>query len=70
MTASDETLNDDERRALAPYFTDLDGDVFALTALPEVVKGALFARYSRSPKGLRRPHRGGSGGIRDLPPSC
>jgi thymidylate synthase ThyX len=28
--------------------------VFALTNLPEVVKGALFARYSRSPKSLRR----------------
>ncbi|MGI9539270.1 MAG: FAD-dependent thymidylate synthase [Miltoncostaeaceae bacterium] len=28
--------------------------MFALTGLPEVVKGALFARYSRSPKGLRR----------------
>ena len=28
--------------------------VFALTGLPEVVKGALFARYSRSPKSLRR----------------
>ena len=35
-------------------FTDLDGPVFALTNLPEVVKGALFARYSRSPKSLRR----------------
>jgi thymidylate synthase ThyX len=28
--------------------------VFALVALPEVVKGALFARYSRSAKSLRR----------------
>jgi thymidylate synthase ThyX len=28
--------------------------VFALVGLPEVVKGALFARYSRSPKSLRR----------------
>ncbi len=43
-----------ERAALAPYFTDLDGPVFALVGLPEVVKGALFARYSRSPKSLRR----------------
>ena len=43
-----------ERDALAPYFTDLDGSVFALVNLPEVVKGALFARYSRSPKSLRR----------------
>jgi thymidylate synthase ThyX len=44
----------DERATLAPYFTDLDGPVFALTNLPEVVKGALFARYSRSGKSLRR----------------
>ena len=43
-----------ERDLLAPYFTDLDGPVFALVNLPEVVKGALFARYSRSPKSLRR----------------
>src|SRR5438309_3863099 len=43
-----------ERAALAPYFTNLEGPVFALVDLPEVVKGALFARYSRSPKSLRR----------------
>ena len=44
----------DEARALAPYFTNVDRPVFALTNLPETVKGALFARYSRSPKSLRR----------------
>ena len=49
-----ETFSPDERRALAPYFTELDGPVFALVNLPEVVKGALFARYSRSAKSLRR----------------
>jgi thymidylate synthase ThyX len=43
-----------ERAALAPYFTNLDGPVFALVNLPETVKGALFARYSRSAKSLRR----------------
>jgi thymidylate synthase ThyX len=43
-----------ERAALAPYVTNLDGPVFALVDLPEVVKGALFARYSRSGKSLRR----------------
>jgi thymidylate synthase ThyX len=52
--ASAETFTDDERRRLAPYFTNLDGHVFALTNLPETVKGALFARYSRSAKSLRR----------------
>lgn len=47
-------LSAEEREALAPYVTNLDGPVFALVNLPEVVKGALFARYSRSPKSLRR----------------
>jgi len=49
-----QAFSDEERRALAPYFTNLDGPVFALRNLPEVVKGALFARYSRSAKSLRR----------------
>ena len=49
-----ETFSADERRRLAPYFTNVDGPVFALRNLPEVVKGALFARYSRSAKSLRR----------------
>lgn len=44
----------DEARALAPYFTNTDRPVFALINLPETVKGALFARYSRSAKSLRR----------------
>ena len=44
----------DETRALAPYFSNTDGPVFALINLPETVKGALFARYSRSAKSLRR----------------
>lgn len=54
MTATADTFTAAEREALAPYFTNLDGPVFALRNLPEVVKGALFARYSRSPKSLRR----------------
>ncbi len=52
MTAHD--LSEAERARVAPYVTDPVGPVFALTGLPEVVKGALFARYSRSPKSLRR----------------
>src|SRR5512132_3256111 len=43
-----------EADVLRRYFTNLDGPVFALVNLPEVVKGALFARYSRSTKSLRR----------------
>jgi thymidylate synthase ThyX len=49
-----EEFTPDERARLAPYFTNLDSHVFALTNLPETVKGALFARYSRSAKSLRR----------------
>src|SRR4051812_31195550 len=50
---SDE-LTDAERARLAPHVSDLDGPVFALLNLPETVKGALFARYSRYPGTLRR----------------
>src|SRR6187402_2998705 len=49
-----ETFTDEERAALTPHFTNLDRPVFALTNLPETVKGALFARYSRYPGTLRR----------------
>src|SRR5215471_18882620 len=53
-TSTAETFSADEVRALAPYFTNTDRTVFALRNLPETVKGALFARYSRSAKSLRR----------------
>jgi thymidylate synthase ThyX len=54
MSDATERFSADECRALAPYFTNVDRPVFALRSLPEVVKAALFARYSRSPKSLRR----------------
>ncbi len=44
----------EESDVLRRSFTNLDEPVFALVNLPEVVKGALFARYSRSAKSLRR----------------
>ncbi len=53
-TATQDTFTADETHALAPYFTNTDRPVFALINLPETVKGALFARYSRSAKSLRR----------------
>ena len=49
-----ETFSADEADILRRYVTNLDRPVFALVNLPEVVKGALFARYSRSSKSLRR----------------
>jgi thymidylate synthase ThyX len=70
-----EPFTDAERARLAPYFTSLDGHVFALTNLPETVKGALFARYSRSAKSLRRlfldefSDKVAGDGATDAPPS-
>jgi thymidylate synthase ThyX len=49
-----ESFTSEERARLAPHVTNLDLPVFALTALPETVKGALFARYSRYRGTLRR----------------
>ncbi len=49
-----EEFTPDERAVLGRYVTNADRPVFALVNLPEAVKGALFARYSRSPKSLRR----------------
>ena len=49
-----EAFTDEERRILAPRFTNLDQPVFALVNMPETVKGALFARYSRYAGTLRR----------------
>jgi thymidylate synthase ThyX len=49
-----EEFTPEERAVLRRYFTNLDQPVFALVNLPEVVKGALFARYSRSSKSVRR----------------
>ena len=54
MEYPSERFTEEERARLAPHFTDLDGPVFALVNLPETVKGALFARYSRYPGTLRR----------------
>ena len=49
-----EHFSAEERALLAPHFTNLDRPVFALVNLPETVKGALFARYSRYSGTVRR----------------
>ena len=49
-----ESFSSEEADILRRYFTNLEQPVFALVNLPEVVKGALFARYSRSMSSLRR----------------
>src|SRR5437868_1516872 len=54
MLYATETFTADEVELLERHFTNVDQPVFALVNLPEVVKGALFARYSRTHKSLRR----------------
>ena len=49
-----ESFTAEEQAVLRRYVTNIDDPVFALVDLPEVVKGALYARYSRSAKSLRR----------------
>ena len=49
-----ESFTPEERARLAQHFTHADRPVFALVNLPETVKGALFARYSRYQGTLRR----------------
>src|SRR3989304_6056486 len=46
-------ISPEKQKMLAPFFTNLDRDVFGLK-LPQEVAGALFSRYSRSSKGLRQ----------------
>jgi thymidylate synthase ThyX len=43
----------EEKSRLAPFFSNLDRSTFGLK-LPQEVAGALFSRYSRSTKSLRR----------------
>jgi thymidylate synthase ThyX len=49
-----ESFTPAEQDCLRPHFTNLERPVFALVNLPETVKGALFARYSRYQGTLRR----------------
>ena len=49
-----ESFSGGERERLVGHFSNLESPVFALVNLPETVKGALFARYSRYPGTLRR----------------
>ncbi len=49
-----ESFTAEERARLEAHVTNLDQPVFALVNLPETVKGALFARYSRYQGTLRR----------------
>ena len=48
-----EEFNESQIKILGRYVTNASSNVFALRNLPEVIKGALFSRYSRSSLGLR-----------------
>jgi thymidylate synthase ThyX len=54
LTPSSEVLSPDEARRVEPFFTNTTRSIVALRNLPEVIKGALFSRYSRTAKGVRR----------------
>jgi thymidylate synthase ThyX len=62
-----ESFTNAECALLSGHCTNLDRPVFALVNLPETLKGALFARYSRYPGTLRRLLVNEFAG--DLPPS-
>lgn len=53
IMSSFDKAQSDNSKSLDHFVTDVCGDVFALHNLPEVVKGALFSKYSRSSSGLR-----------------
>jgi len=53
MTPTHEEFSSDQEALLCRFVTNTKGSIFALHNLPEVVKGALFSRYSRSTLGLR-----------------
>ena len=53
MSTFNEVFTADEKKILSSYVTNTNRSIFALTNLPEVIKGALFSRYSRSTLGLR-----------------
>ena len=61
----DKSFTPEEEKKLAPFFTNLDKDIFGLR-LPQEVAGALFSRYSRSTKSLRRTFLGEFLGNPDL----
>lgn len=53
MIENYESFTEQQKLILNKYVTNTSSNIFALTNLPEVIKGALFSRYSRSNLGLR-----------------
>lgn len=48
-----EEFTDSQIKILSRFVTNTTSNIFVLRNLPEVIKGALFSRYSRSSLGLR-----------------
>lgn len=53
LTDDYEEFTESQIKILKRYVTNSSSHIFALQNLPEVIKGALFSRYSRSNLGLR-----------------
>ena len=53
MIENYETFSEKEKEILDKYVTSTTSNVFAIKNLPEVIKGALFSKYSRSVLGFR-----------------
>lgn len=53
LTDDYEEFTDNQLKILKKYVTNSSSHIFVLRNLPEVIKGALFSRYSRSNLGLR-----------------
>ncbi|MEM4331322.1 MAG: FAD-dependent thymidylate synthase, partial [Candidatus Anstonellales archaeon] len=47
-------FTEEEITLLQDFISNVNGNVFALMNMPEIVKAALFSRYSRSNKSLKR----------------
>ncbi|MFA6119425.1 MAG: FAD-dependent thymidylate synthase [Parachlamydiales bacterium] len=50
---AEEGFSEEQINILKKYVTNTSKNIFVLKNLPEVIKGALFSKYSRSPLGLR-----------------
>ena len=48
-----EEFSESQLKIIKKYVTSTSSHIFCLRNLPEVIKGALFSRYSRSSLGLR-----------------
>ncbi|MBT7461454.1 MAG: hypothetical protein HN685_02075, partial [Waddliaceae bacterium] len=53
MEENYDKLTESQINTLKKHVSNTSSNVFALYNLPEVIKGALFSRYSRSSLGLR-----------------